>query len=80
MTTYREEIRQPDRRATAPARIAVPRALHLLAFAGETIAGHSFVDGRLRAEAAASLAGAVVVSGSLVAVSEPPGEKRCCST
>jgi hypothetical protein len=44
----------------AVARIAVPRALKLLAFAEETIARHGLVDGRLRTEGVVALAGAVV--------------------
>jgi hypothetical protein len=43
----------------AAARIAVPRALALLAFAEETIAQHGLLDGDLRGEGAAAIAAAV---------------------
>lgn len=56
----------------AAARIAVPRALELLAFAEETIAQYGLLDGSLRGEGAAAIA-AVVAAFDQHRVSEGSG-------
>lgn len=71
-STYREEIAQLGSLATpgpwtakasliATARIAVPRALELLAFAEENVTRYSLRDGSLRGEGALAIAGAMAV-------------------